>query len=80
MSVTEKLQARILEVIQEHPEIDSVVGPKTDFRRDLGLDSLMIAEVALDLEDQLDLYIEPADFAKVQRVENVFTLVKPRKA
>lgn len=46
----------------------------------LGIDSLMMLEVVLDVQDALDLVIEDADLRKMQTIGDVITFLQQRYA
>ncbi len=68
---------RIVVMIQQHPEVNSAVSVSTNFREELWVDSLIIAELAIDIEEAFGL--EPfsdEDFAKIQTVADVVSIVE----
>lgn len=68
----------VLELIQAHPEVDDSVSPATNFREDLGLDSLMIAEIALEIEDRFHFRFDSADLRKIMTVADVIAITQER--
>ena len=68
----------VLELIQAHPEVDDSVSLATNFREDLGLDSLMIAEIALEIEDRFHFRFDSADLRKIMTVADVIAITQER--
>ena len=70
-------QDPIIEAILEHPEIElEALAPEIDFRDDLGLDSLVIAEIAIDLEDKLDIRFPDNAISSIRTVEDVMNIAR----
>lgn len=68
---------KIFDTISLHPEIDSKeFDHNTNFREDLGLDSLVIAELTIELEDIFGIRFPDAMISEVQTVGDVIQAIK----
>lgn len=54
------MQQKLIEIVADYKDVDpSEIDPEATFK-ELGLDSLDVAELALKMEDELDMAIELA--------------------
>ena len=68
---------QIVVMVQQHPEVNGAVTMSTNFREELRVDSLIIAELAIDIEEAFGLEPFPdEDFAKIQTVADVVSIVE----
>ncbi len=70
------LTQKIFDTIAQHPEITpGEFDLQTDFRKDLGLDSLVIAELTIELEDLFDIRFPDSLMSEVKTVNDVVKAV-----
>ncbi len=71
------VQKKIFDLIDELAEINiKDLQLDTDFRQDLGLSSLNIAEFAIAIEDEFNIRIPNEVSAKIQTVDDLISAVK----
>ena len=71
----------IKRILEEHCQVDqSLVGPKSRLQADLGLDSVGLLSLALELENEFELYLgEDADNPP-ETVDDVARLILYRQS
>jgi len=66
------LLAQVRTIVAEHFDVDErQIKSKTAFAVDLGADSLDMAQLIMDLEEELDIEISDEDGAKFKTVQDV---------
>lgn len=76
MNVFEEVKKAIMK-IQPGIEEKKIV-PEAKFKEDLEIDSLSKVEMALALEDALDMTLQDAELEDVKTVQNVIDLIESR--
>ena len=76
MNVFEEVKKAIMK-IQPGIEEKKIV-PAAKFKEDLEIDSLSKVEMALALEDALDMTLQDAELEDVKTVQNVIDLIESR--
>jgi acyl carrier protein len=76
MNVFEEVKKAIIK-IQPGIEEKKIV-PSAKFKEDLEIDSLSKVEMALALEDALDMTLQDAELEDVKTVQNVIDLIESR--
>lgn len=63
---------RVKKIMADHLEIsEDEIKLESDFQDDLGVDSLDIFEIVMEIEDEFDLEIPNEDIENVKTVENL---------
>ncbi|MCX6006845.1 MAG: acyl carrier protein [Chloroflexi bacterium] len=76
MNVFEEVKKTIVKI---QPGIDeSKIKPEARFKEDLEIDSLSKVEMALALEDTLDLTLQDAELEDIKTVQHVVDLIESR--
>jgi acyl carrier protein len=76
MNVFEEVKKAIVKI---QPGIDeSKIKPGARFKEDLEIDSLSKVEMALALEDTLDLTLQDAELEDIKTVQHVVDLIESR--
>ena len=76
MNVLEEVKKAICKI---QPGIDeSKIVPQARFKEDLEIDSLSKVEMALSLEDALDLTLQDAELDDIKTVAQVIALIESR--
>lgn len=77
MTTDSDIEGRVLKIIREHPEVEgNDVNLATNFRDDLKLDSLMIAEITIEIEDDFDIRFEDSLQARISSVSDLIQIIK----
>lgn len=66
----EELEAKLLELIKEHSDVEVSKSDYSTPFADLGIDSVYAVEVANDMEDFLDIVIDDRDIAKFRSLDD----------
>ena len=64
----EDIVQQIVRELEPYAKGDMEVGEKTDFSRDLGLDSVNVMEMMLEIEDRFDIAVPVNRLADVHTV------------
>ncbi len=68
---------KIKDFVSEQLEIDrEEIKPDTDFRNDLGADSLDLFELVMNLEEEYGIQIPAEDLEKIETVADVIRYLK----
>ena len=74
---TQEIEKEVVEIVARQGGLDtSEVTPAKHLMADLGLDSLDIAEVTMELEDAFSIAIPDAEAQNIQTVGQVIDYVK----
>jgi acyl carrier protein len=72
----DEIYAAVREVLAEELQIDAAtIKPETSLRRELGLDSLDIATVALALEERLGVDLPDDEFHQLETIGQAVTIL-----
>lgn len=76
-TILENIKKSIAEILGDEGK-EKKIEPNMDFINDIGLDSLQLVNVILDLEEEYDLNIDfdEFDFDKVQTLQGLAEYVK----
>ncbi len=67
----------ILAIVKAHPEIDTdSIEKSTKLREELGIDSLVIAEIAIEIEDKYDFQFPNDAIGKINSIADVISQVE----
>ncbi|MBN1689547.1 MAG: acyl carrier protein [Dehalococcoidia bacterium] len=76
MNVLEEVKNAIIKI---QPGIDAAkIVPEARFKEDLEIDSLSKVEMALALEDTLDMALQDAELEDIKTIQNVIDLIESR--
>lgn len=76
MNVFEEVKKAIIKI---QPGIDEgKINPAARFKEDLEIDSLSKVEMALALEDSLDMVLQDAELEDIKTVQHVIGLIESR--
>ena len=68
---------KVFSIISKHPEVNfASFDLSTRFRSDLGIDSLAIAEIAIDMEDEFAISFQNVSVADLNTVGDIVNQVK----
>ena len=70
----------VTEIIEEFCCFGDEILPETELDYDLGLDSLDMVEITMELEERFDISIEDEEIANVKTVLDIVELVIAKKA
>lgn len=71
---------RVKNIIVEQLDVDAAeVVPTASFRDDLGADSLDVAELIMELEDNFGLEISDEEAEKISKVQEVVDYIEAHK-
>jgi acyl carrier protein len=71
-----ELVDKIARIVRENSEIKMVVGPETDLKRDLDIDSFGTIMIMNAIEDEFGITADEADFAQVSTVSDMARLLE----
>lgn len=72
-----KTYERVIEIILENLGVDeSELTENTNLVEDLGIDSLDMVELAMQLEDEFDMDIEDEEMEKLQTVKDIVEYIE----
>ena len=83
MSDTDAIRQKIIEELLEASESDldaSGIGPETNLRDDLGLDSLQAVTVVMALEQEFDIEVDDEEIDGLQTVGDILELLASKTA
>ncbi|WNO11324.1 acyl carrier protein [Teredinibacter sp. KSP-S5-2] len=67
-----ELENKVLEIIRNNQEfVGSNINLETKFREDLGVDSLVIAQLAIEIEDAFDIRFEGIHMSDLTTIRQV---------
>ncbi|KGN03180.1 acyl carrier protein [Clostridium novyi A str. 4570] len=70
---------RVKKIMADHLEIsEDEIKLESDFQDDLGVDSLDIFEIVMEIEDEFDLEIPNEDIENVKTVEDLVKYIDSR--
>ena len=70
------MTARVIEVVKKFDKVDqSKVTPTSNFKADLGLDSLDETEVVMAFEEEFNIDIPDAEADKIKSLEDAINFV-----
>ena len=70
---------RVKKIMADHLEIsEDEIKLESDFQDDLGVDSLDIFEIVMEIEDEFDLEIPNEDIENVKTVEDLVNYIDSR--
>ena len=75
----ELIEKEVIEIIQEFCCVDDEILLDTNLADDLGLDSLDIVGITMELEERLDISLEDEEVANVETVSDIVELVVAKK-
>jgi acyl carrier protein len=75
-----KIEERIISIIQSNTEAKEGITLRSNLRQDLRLDSFGTLMVINALEDTFAITLEEADFARVNTVGDVVSLLREKHA
>lgn len=80
MKLTEKeIETKVINVVSTELQIEnSKVHPNSNFKDDLGVDSLDLTELSIAFEDEFAIEIPDSDFDQFTTVSNVVAYIKKR--
>lgn len=78
--VQETVSSRVEEIIYEQIGHETVLSPETDLLNDLGLDSLELVELGLNMEKVFGTTLPMPDLRKCVTVEDIAQLVQQKKS
>jgi acyl carrier protein len=71
----------IQKIIHKINNIDpSLIKPDTEFRDDLGMESIDVTEVVLDIEKDLGVIIEDNELANLTTIEDFVKIIDEKRA
>jgi acyl carrier protein len=74
---SEEIRNQIKGFISNAANIDpSQIGDKASYKDDLGLDSLTMLEISVDLESEFDLIVPEEEFANIKTLQDSVDLVQ----
>ena len=77
----DEIKDKVIEITCENQKVDrSKVTEATSFIEDLGADSLDIAELVMELEDEFDVDIREEDTGNIKTVGDAIAFVEKKKA
>ena len=76
----ELIEKEVIEIIQEFCCVDDEILLDTNLADDLGLDSLDMVEITMELEERLDISLEDEEVANVKTVSDLVELILDKKA
>ena len=77
----DEIKDKVIEITCENLKVDrSKVSEATSFIDDLGADSLDIAELVMELEDEFDVDIPEEELANIKTVGDAIAFVEKKKA
>lgn len=76
--IQETIKKAITEVLEQEEEFASTLSSDSDLINDVGLDSLQLINMLLNLEDNLDMVIDfdDFDFDKINTIEELAEFLK----
>ena len=75
-----KIEEKIISIIQSNTEAKEGISLRSNLRQDLRLDSFGTLMVINALEDTFGIVLEEADFARVNTVGDVVSLLRQKYA
>ena len=76
----ELIEKEVIEIIQEFCCFDDEVSLESELDYDLGLDSLDMVEITMELEERLDISLEDEEIVNVKIVSDLIELIAAKKA
>ena len=76
----ELIEKEVIEIIQEFCCVDDEILLDTNLADDLGLDSLDMVEITMELEERLDISLEDEEVADIEIVSDLIELIATKKA
>lgn len=78
MATKEEIQAKVIDITCEQLQVSrDQVKPETSFIDDLGADSLDIAELVMEFEDEFDLNI-PEDEEGIKTIKDAVNFIEAK--
>ena len=75
----ELIEKEVIEIIQEFCCFDDEVSLESELAYDLGLDSLDMVKITMELEERLDISLEDEEIANVKTVSDLIELIATKK-
>ena len=75
----ELIEKEVIEIIQEFCCFRDEILLETELDYDLGLDSLDMVEITMELEERLDISLEDEEIANVKTVYDLIELIATKK-
>jgi len=75
-----KMEEKVISIIQSNTEEKAGITLRSDLRKELRLDSFGTLMVINALEDSFGIALEEADFARVNTVNDVVSLLREKYA
>lgn len=73
----QEIQAIVISVVAKQLDLRlDQVKPESRFAEDLGADSLDLAEIMMDLEDEFDLMVPDSDASTIKTVMDAVTYIE----
>ena len=73
----ETIEHQILNILSDHPNIQGKeLSLHTNFREDLNVDSLIIAECAIEIEDFFNIRFTSTSFKEIHTISDVINAAK----
>jgi acyl carrier protein len=69
------LEEKIAAIVRENSEVKADVGPGTDLRKDLDIDSFGTIMIVNAIEDQLNITIDETDLRAITTVADITELL-----
>ena len=76
----ELIEKEVIEIIEEFCCFRDEILLETELDYDLGLDSLDMVEITMELEERLDISLEDEEIANVKIVSDLIELIAAKKA
>lgn len=74
---TEEIRSKIKEIISNATNISpEKIGDNASYKDDLGLDSLTMLEISVDLDSEFDLEMPEEELANIRTLQNSVDLIQ----
>ena len=75
----ELIEKEVIEIIEEFCCLGDEILLETELDYDLGLDSLDMVKITMELEERLDISLEDEEIANVKTVSDLIELIETKK-
>ncbi len=72
----QQIQEKLIEILSRHTQIDpATVNPDQHLKYDLGLDSLDVAEMVYEIEEEFGITISDESAEKIQKISDTVDFI-----
>ena len=72
----QEIQEKLIEILSRHTQIDpATVNPDQHLKYDLGLDSLDVAEMVYEIEEEFGITISDESAEKIQKISDTVDFI-----